>query len=196
LLVGNRKQILWRYPPAAGAAYPFRFDDDDFFGPGFRSIISNQSEINGSWIDAFAQSGRRLWDFQAPVSYPSDPQWLRGGHILLTDYARPGHVVILDTRGHVLWRYGPASGPGMLDHPSLAIRLRPGLIGVTDDYRDRLVLIDLRRRRIVWQYGHKDVMGRATGYLDTPDGMDLLPALEACAVPALRELLARHAPFG
>ena len=24
LLVGNRKQILWRYPPAAGAAYPFR----------------------------------------------------------------------------------------------------------------------------------------------------------------------------
>ncbi len=292
LLVDNRKRILWRYPPPAGPAYPFRFDDDAFFGTGFRTIVSNQedqdtiqilgfpsgrlrwryghanvrgsmpgylntpddsyqlpdglvsvadayncrvlfldrahrvvrelgqagvcahdpprtlgavngatplpgggtlvSEIGGSWIDAFSRSGRLLWDFQAPVSYPSDPQWLGGGRVLLADYARPGQVLILDRQGRVLWRYGPASGLGMLDHPSLAMRIRPGLIAVNDDYRDRVVLIDVRSRRIVWQYGHTDRKGSGAGYLDTPDGMDLLPAGRALADPALRSLLARR----
>jgi hypothetical protein len=279
LLVDNRKRILWTYPPPGGARYPFRFDDDAFFGPGFRSIISNQedqqtlqivgfpsgkllwryghsnvkgnspgylntpddayslrgglvsvadayncrvlfirpsgaivrqigrtgacthdppselgsingdtplpgggtlvSEINGSWIDAFSRRGRLLWDFQAAVSYPSDPQWIGRGRILLADYTRPGQVVILDRSGHVLWRYGPSSGPGMLDHPSIAARIRPGLIAVSDDYRNRIVLISVRSRRIVWQYGHTDVKGTAPGYLSTPDGFDLLPSAEA-----------------
>jgi hypothetical protein len=291
LLVDNRKRILWRYPPPSGPVYPFRFDDDAFFGPGFRSIISNQeeqhtiqiigfpggrvlwhyghvdvrgsaagylntpddayelpgglvsvadayncrvlfidrsgsvvreigragscghdpprtlvgvngatplpgggtlvSEINGSWIDAFSATGRLLWDFHAPVSYPSDPQWLGNGHILLADYTRPGAVLILDTHGHVLWRYAPRSGPGMLDHPSLALRLRPGLIAVNDDYRDRVVLISIRARRILWQYGHTDQDGTAPGYLNTPDGMDLLPAVDALRLPAVRTLLRR-----
>jgi hypothetical protein len=147
------------------------------------------SEISGSWIDGFSAQRRLLWSFRAPVSYPSDPQWLGGGHILLADYASPGHALIVDTRGHVLWRYGPASGPGALDHPSLAVRIRPGLIGVTDDYRHRVVLIDLRRHRIVWQYGHTDVKGTAPGYLNTPDGMDLLPFRRALAIPATRRLV-------
>jgi hypothetical protein len=133
------------------------------------------SEIAGSWIDAFSSSGRLMWDFQAPVSYPSDPQWIGHSHILLADYARPGHALIMDKQGHVLWRYGPSSGPGMLDHPSLAMRIRPGLIAVNDDYRDRVVLIDVRTRRIVWQYGHTDQNGTAPGYLNTPDGLDFLP---------------------
>jgi hypothetical protein len=293
LLVDNRKRILWHYPGPAGPAYPFAFDDDAFFGPGFKTIISNQedqhtiqtlsfpsgrlrwryghanvhgstpgylntpddsyelpsglvsvadayncrvlfinhahrvvrelgqtgvcghdpprtlgsvngatplpgggtlvSEITGSWIDAFSPSGRLLWDFQAPVVYPSDPQWLGRGRILLADYTRPGHVLILDGHGRVLWHYGPASGPGMLDHPSLAMRIRPGLIAVNDDYRDRVVLIDIHRRRIVWQYGHTDTKGSSAGYLNTPDGMDLLPTRSALARPALRALLRQAA---
>jgi putative pyrroloquinoline-quinone binding quinoprotein len=293
LLVDNRKRVLWRYPSSAGPAYPFQFDDDAFFGPGFTTIVSNQedqhtiqilgfpsgrlrwryghanvrgsspgylntpddsyllpgglvsvadayncrvlfisrdhtvvrrlgrtgvcahdpprtlgsvngatplpgggtlvSEISGSWIDAFSRTGRLLWDFRAPVSYPSDPQWLGSGHILLADYARPGHVLILDSNGRVLWRYGPAAGPGMLDHPSLAMRLKPGLIAVNDDYRDRVVLIDIHTRRIVWQYGHTDSKGSGHGYLNTPDGMDLLTAAHALARPSVRRLLQRAA---
>jgi Kelch motif len=293
LLVDNSKRIVWRYPPPSGPAYPFRFDDDAFFGQGFSTIVSNQedqhtiqvisfpggrllwryghlnvrgsspgylntpddayelpggvvsvadayncrvlfinrahkvvrelgragvcahdpprslgaingatplpgggtlvSEINGSWIDDFSRGGRLLWDFQAPVAYPSDPQWLGGGRILLADYTRPGHVLILDRHGRVLWRYGPASGPGMLDHPSLAMRLRSGLIAVNDDYRDRVVLIDIHTHRIVWQYGHSDTKGRRPGYLNTPDGMDLLPAKQALSTPELRLLLRRAA---
>jgi outer membrane protein assembly factor BamB len=155
--------------------------------PGGGTLVS---EIAG-WVDAFGPSGRLLWTVRAPVSYPSDPQWLGHGKILLADYARPGHVLIIDRHGRVLWRYGPSSGPGMLDHPSLALRLRSGLIAVNDDYRDRVVLIDVRTRRIVWQYGHTGVAGSRPGYLNTPDGMDLLPFRRALATPAIRALLVR-----
>src|SRR5690242_12530813 len=81
------------------------------------------SEIQGSWIDDISGSGRLRWAVRAPVSYPSDPQLLSGGRILLADYATPGAAVIIDRHCHVLWRYGPASGPGALDHPSLAVPL-------------------------------------------------------------------------
>ena len=150
------------------------------------------SEIQGSWIDRFSKTGRLVWSVQAPVSYPSDPQWLGGGRILLADYARPGHALIMTTHGRVIWRYGPDSGPGMLDHPSLALRLRAGLIAVNDDFRHRVVLISVARHRIVWQYGHTGVKGARPGYLNTPDGMDLLPFARAKTMTAVwRRLSAR-----
>jgi hypothetical protein len=146
------------------------------------------SEIQGSWIDGITAAGRLRWAFRAPVAYPSDPQWLGRRRILLADYSRPGRALIVNTRGHVLWQYGPSSGPGMLDHPSLALPLGNGLIAINDDYRDRVVLVSLRTRRIVWQYGHTDVKGTRPGYLNTPDGMDLLPTSRLGDVPAIRAL--------
>ncbi len=133
------------------------------------------SEINGSWIDAFTKTGRLRWSFQAPVSYPSDPQPLPGGRILLADYASPGAAVILDRHGRVLWRYGPASGWGALNHPSLAIMLPNGNIAINDDFNDRVVIVDPRRGRIVWQYGHLAHPGTGRNELRTPDGMDYVP---------------------
>jgi hypothetical protein len=112
---------------------------------------------------------------QAPVSYPSDPQLLGPDRILLADYAHPGHALIMTTRGRVLWRYGPSSGPGELDHPSLAFRIAPGLVAINDDYRDRVVVVDIHTNRIVWQYGHTGVPGSAPGFLSRPDGVDLAP---------------------
>jgi hypothetical protein len=134
------------------------------------------SEVQGSWIDKIGRDGRLKYSFVAPVSYPSDPQPLPGRRILLADYASPGHVLILSRHGKVLWRYGPSGGHGRLDHPSLAMALPNGDIAVNDDYRDRVVVIDPRTKRIVWQYGHSDVPGRGPGFLNTPDGMDFIPA--------------------
>ena len=134
------------------------------------------SEINGSWIDDFSATGQLRFSVQAPIGYPSDPQPLPGGRILLADYSSPGHIIIMNHTGRVLWRYGPSSGYGRLDHPSLAMPLPNGDIAVNDDYRDRVVVIDPRRNRIVWQYGHTDVPGTAPGYLHIPDGMDFIPA--------------------
>jgi len=134
------------------------------------------SEIAGSYIDEFTMSGRLVRVYRAPVAYPSDPQLTRNGNILLADYTSPGGVVIISRRtGRLLWRYQPASGPGRLDHPSLAAMLPNGMIAVTDDYNDRIVIIDPRTRRIVWRYGHLGRPGTARGFLNTPDGFDFVP---------------------
>jgi hypothetical protein len=134
------------------------------------------SEIPGSWIDGISPTGAVQFAFRAPIAYPSDPQPLPGARILLADYSSPGHVLIMNRAGKVLWRYGPTEGNGRMDHPSLAMALPNGDIAVNDDFRDRVIVIDPRKRRIVWQYGHTDVGGTAPGYLHIPDGMDFIPA--------------------
>jgi hypothetical protein len=134
------------------------------------------SEIPGNWIDEIGPEGKLVFAVRAPVSYPSDPQPLPGGRILLADYASPGHVLIIDHAGKVLWRYGPSQGYGRMDHPSLAMALPNGNVAVNDDFRDRVLVIDPRTNTIVWKYGHTDVPGTAPGYLNTPDGMDFIPA--------------------
>ena len=138
------------------------------------------SEINGSYVDDFTLGGKLLRVYKAPVGYPSDPQLTLHGNILLADYSRPGGVVILNRRtGALMWSYRVASGPGMLDHPSLAAMLPNGDIIVGDDYNDRIVIIDPHTNRIVWQYGHTGVGGTAPGYLHIPDGIDFVPVTPA-----------------
>ena len=138
------------------------------------------SEINGSYLDEFTLSGKLVRVYHAPVSYPSDPQLTLKGNILLADYASPGGLVILDRRtGRVRWQYRASSGPGRLDHPSLAAMLPNGMIAVNDDYNHRVVIIDPRTKRIVWQYGHLGAPGTAHGYLNTPDGFDFVPVTPA-----------------
>jgi putative pyrroloquinoline-quinone binding quinoprotein/galactose oxidase-like protein len=134
------------------------------------------SEINGGYIDDMTLSGKLVRVYKAPVSYASDPQLTRNGNIIVADYARPGGVVILNHRtGAVMWSYRPSSGPGMLDHPSLAAMLPNGDVIVGDDFNDRVVVIDPRTKRIVWQYGHTAVGGTAPGYLHVPDGFEFIP---------------------
>ena len=157
---------MWPRPAPAA-----RLTEGDTPLPAGGTLVT---EIDGSWIDGIGPRGNLMWSLQAPVAYPSDAQWLGEGRILLADYSNPGHILIMRTNGKVLWRYGPPSGPGELNHPSLALMLPNGLIPVNDDYRDRVVLIRPSQNRIVWQYGHTDSAGTAPGYLNTPDGMDFL----------------------
>jgi hypothetical protein len=76
--------------------------------------------------------------------------------------------------GQVVWRFR-RTGAAALNHPSLALPLPGGNILVNDDYNDRVIVISTKTNRIVWQYGHDGVPGRAAGYLDNPDGVDLAP---------------------
>jgi hypothetical protein len=133
------------------------------------------SEIKGSWIDDIARNGRLRWAVRAPVGYPSDPQMLTGGRILLADYSSPGAAVIMNRRGRVLWRYASQSGAGALDHPSLALMLPNGDIAINDDYHDRIVIVDPRTNSLVWTYGHAGQPGRGFDRLNTPDGLDFVP---------------------
>jgi DNA-binding beta-propeller fold protein YncE len=177
ILFIRARQIVRSY----GQAGTCHHDPPRFFGqvngdtplPGGGVLVS---EIEGNWLDEIGPEGVLKWAVQAPVSYPSDPQPLPGGRVLVADYANPGHVLIIDRQGRALWRYGPSHGYGQLDHPSLAMPLPNGDVAVNDDYRDRVVVIDPRTNSVVWQFGHTDVAGVAPGYLNTPDGMDFIPA--------------------
>jgi outer membrane protein assembly factor BamB len=141
----------------------------------------------GGWIDRLAPDGRLLWSIRSPVSYPSDAQLLPNGRVLVASFTDPGKIVIVDRSGHVTWSFGSASGPDHLAKPSLAVRWPNGLIAANDDYNERVIAIDPRTKKIIWQYGHTGISGTAPGYLNKPDGIDLLPAtdLVAAKAPAL-----------
>ncbi len=133
------------------------------------------SEINGSRVSRVTSTGKVIWSTTVPgLDTPSDPQLLADGSILVVSYGHPGAVIRFSPTGKVLWYYHPTSGPGELDHPSLAAPLPNGLVAINDDYRHRVVIVNPKNDKIVFQYGHTDVAGTGPGHLDTPDGMDLL----------------------
>jgi len=133
------------------------------------------SELRGGWISEIKPDGTQVWATQLPgLSLPSDPQRLADGSYLVVDYNTPGKVIRFTSTGKVLWSYGPPSGDGELSNPSLGAPMPNGLIAVNDDFAHRVVLIDPATNSIVWQLGHKDAKGTAPGFLDTPDGLDLL----------------------
>lgn len=134
------------------------------------------TEILGSWIDRLDKNGRLVWAIHAPLQYPSDAQLLANGDILICDYVFPGRVVEMDAHGRVVASFGSQSGPNLLSHPSLAISLPHGLIALNDDWNHRVIIADMRAQKILWQYGHQGIFGDGPGYLNTPDGIDFLPA--------------------
>lgn len=133
------------------------------------------SEINGSWVSEYTPAGKLVWTVHlAVVGYPSDPQQTGPDSYLLADYSSPGQVVEFDRHGKILYRYDQASGPGRLDHPSLAELLPSGVIIANDDHNDRMVAIDPSTGALVWQYGITGKPGTGPGQLNIPDGFDLL----------------------
>jgi len=134
------------------------------------------TEITGSRVVRLRSDGRVAFDVHVPVSYPSDAHLEPDGSILVVDYSAPGAIVRMSPGGRVLWRYRVRRGPGELDHPSLAIPLANGFVALNDDFRHRVIVIDPRTDRIVWQYGTTGRAGRRPGYLNVPDGIDVVPA--------------------
>ena len=136
------------------------------------------TEIDGDWVDELnIATGQVMWSTHPPgFTYPSDSNQVGPNTYLSVDYTSPGAVEEFTKTGRLLWRYGPTSGPGMLNHPSLCAPIPTnGDILCNDDYNDRVIVIDPRTNTIVWQYGHTGVEGTAPGYLSEPDGTDLAP---------------------
>jgi hypothetical protein len=107
-------------------------------------------------------------------SDPFDANEYAAGKLIVTSHSYIGAVEELSTTGAVLWRYGPASGPGRLRDPSLSQGLPNGDVLVCDSGNDRIVVLDPQTNAIVWQYGHTGVAGSRPGYLDSPDSAVLL----------------------
>ena len=138
------------------------------------------SEIRGSWVSEYTPAGALVWATHIPISYPSDPQQLGASPTanpdlyLIADYTAPGAILTFNRAGQVLSMYRPASGPGMLNHPSLVELLPSGVYMANDDDRDRMLAIDPGTGALVWQYGVSDTPGTAPGMLNKVDGFDLL----------------------
>jgi hypothetical protein len=135
------------------------------------------TEINGDWVDEIDASGHVYWSTNPPgVSYPSDSNQVGADRYMTVDYSYPGQIVVFNRAGQPLWRYAPTTGPpAELNHPSLAMALPNGDVLLNDDYDNRVIVVDPRTDTIVWQYGQDGIAGSAPGYLDNPDGVDLLP---------------------
>lgn len=135
------------------------------------------SFISGNEIALISATGHVIWQTTAPDlygGYVSDAQLLSDGNVLVAGYGKPGTLVIFNPQtGQVVWRYYVTSGPGELNHPSLALMLPNGNVLLNDDRNDRVIVIDPHNNRIVWQYGHTGVPGTGQGYLNTPDGVDV-----------------------
>ncbi len=76
---------------------------------------------------------------------------MTNGHYLVTEI-NGGWANEMAPDGHVSWSARP---PGCCNH--------------------RVVVVDPATKRIVWQYGHTGTAGSAPGYLNDPDGVDLVP---------------------
>lgn len=153
------------------------------------------TEIGGSWADRLDAAGHVVWSIHLRgVAYPSDAQLLPDGNVLVVDYATPGAVEEVTPAGHVVWRYAVPSGPTMLAHPSLAVRLANGNVAVTSDFSHTVVVIDPRTNRIVWRYGHDGIPGSAPGYLFVPDGLDPVPAAAEALLAGGPLATATHVP--
>ncbi len=134
------------------------------------------TEINGDWVSAMSIGGKISWSVHAPgIAYPSDTNEISPNVYVTVDFSKPGAIITFDSKGKLLWKYKP-TGSAALDHTSLATGLPNGKIIANDDANNRVIIVDPKTKKVVWQYGHKGVKGSAPGYLNNPDGLELIPA--------------------
>jgi hypothetical protein len=177
LLIGHGQHTVLRQWGETGHGY--HHPPDHYGAPNGVFPMSDGhflvTEIRGDWVDSIDLAGHVSWTAHPPgIDYPSDSNEVRPGRYLTVDYSRPGQMLIFDRNGRAVWRYKP-SGAQALDHPSLALPLPNGDVVCTDDANHRVIVVDPRTNTIVWQYGHTGVPGAAPGFLDNPDGVDLVP---------------------
>jgi outer membrane protein assembly factor BamB len=130
----------------------------------------------GGWVDRISAGGRLVYSVRTPTTYPSDAQLLPNGNILVAGFNDPGRVDEITPSGTIVWSYRP-TGYWALNRPSLAVRWPNGMIAITDDWNHRVVVVDPGTKQVVWSYGHLGRPGAAPGYLNKPDGLDLLPGV-------------------
>ena len=134
------------------------------------------SETRGSYVSEYTPTGGLVWTAHLDIGYPSDPQQLGPNLYLCADYSDPGGFVEFNRSGQILYEYRATSGINRLNQPSLVEQLPSGVLMANDDYRDRMLAIDPTTQALVWNYGVPDTSGTAPGYLNTPDGFDILNA--------------------
>jgi hypothetical protein len=145
LLVDSHHRIVWQYPkPGVVPSEPFQFDDDTFFTPGWRSIISNQEDQQTLQVISFP--GRKVeWSYghvdtpgTSPgyLHTPDDAYMLPNGVRTVADIHNC-RILFLSRKGRVLKQYGTTGAcrhdpPRALDSPNGDTPLPGGGMIVTE----------------------------------------------------------------
>jgi hypothetical protein len=105
------------------------------------------------------QSGGIVWQYGVAgltgsgfnrLNVPVFAIQLPNHHFLITDQGN-NRIIEVNASKHVVWSYGPASGPGALNSPNSAELLRNGHILIADENNNRVIEIN-RAGHILWQY--------------------------------------------
>lgn len=133
------------------------------------------SEIQPHDIVELDQNWKKIATYPLPITYPSDPQPMQNGDILVANYRNPGALIEINpSSGKVVWQFSYSSGERRLNKPSLAIEMPNGIILCNDDLNHRIIAIDKNTNQIVWQYGVTGKPGDGPGQLNIPDGLSIL----------------------
>jgi hypothetical protein len=118
LEVTPTKQIVWQFPSSKTPAGEFGYDDDTFFTPDGRSIITNmEDEAQIATIDFYTQ--RETWTFGTygvpgyyndHLDYPDDAYRLPNGDTVTADI-RNCRILFIDPAGHVIAQWGVNQHP-------------------------------------------------------------------------------------
>jgi outer membrane protein assembly factor BamB len=120
LEVTPTKQVIWQFPPPSGApsGTAFGYDDDTFFTPDGRSVITNEEDESAiSVVDYYTQ--RQTWTYghfgtagyyNNHLNYPDDAYRLANGMTIVADI-RNCRELFIDPRGHVVAQWGVNQQP-------------------------------------------------------------------------------------
>ncbi len=133
------------------------------------------SEIKPHDIVELNQNWKKIATYPLPITYPSDPQPMQNGDILVANYRNPGALIEINpATGKVVWKFSYTTGDRRLNKPSLAIEMPNGIILCNDDLNHRVIAIDKKTNQIVWQYGVTGKPGSGPGQLNIPDGLSII----------------------
>lgn len=114
------KQIIWQFPPKSGApaGTQFGYDDDTFFTPGGRSIITNEEDESAITVVGF-YARRQIWSYghygaagyyNNHLNYPDDAYRLPNGNTITADI-RNCRELILSPQGKIITQWGVNQQP-------------------------------------------------------------------------------------
>lgn len=120
-------RIVWQFPAPAGSAAaaasgtaqaPFAYDDDTFFTPDGKSVITNQEDKSAISVIGY-YSGAQTWSYgqfgvagyyNGHLNYPDDAYRLPDGSTVTADI-RNCRILFIDPQGKILTQWGVNQQP-------------------------------------------------------------------------------------
>ena len=174
--VNRNKQIVWSFGSGnpslcnPGTGTIIGLNDAERLGDGLTLLAGTgipagaDSLLPAGCVDnrviVVDQAGNIVWQYgQAGVAgsgfdqlnVPVFALQLPNHNIAIVDQANNRVIVVDRNSKHIVWMYGPASGPGALNNPNSVELLSNGHFLIADENNNRVIEVN-SNHQIVWQY--------------------------------------------